>query len=145
MKLSSLNRKHEEMLKQYLSFVQGTVYTATDGYDSSKFLDFNEIMENIIDYTNAFNKIVANSQTTTRRTEGAYMTPNLMLYACMGFLAGIKNEENEDLIEELSKEMFDKTVDFVGETSDILQDIKTKEDIQKRILTIQKEKNEHNN
>ena len=43
------------------------------------------------------------------------------------------------------KPLFDKTVDLVGETSDILQDIKIKEDIQKKILTIQKDQNEHNN
>ena len=141
MKLSSLNKQHEEILKQYLTFVQGTVYSATEDFNSSKFLDFNEIMENIIDYTNAFNQIV---KTAHRRTEWAYMTPNLMLYACMGFLAGVKNDENEEEIDSLSKDLFDKTVEFVGETSDILQDIKTKEDMQKKILTIQKEKNEHN-
>ena len=141
MKLSSLNKQHEEMLKQYLTFVQGTVYSATEDYKSSKFLDFNEIMENIIDYTNAFNQIV---KTSHRRAEWAYMTPNLMLYACMGFLSGVKNDENEEEIDSLLKDLFDKTVDFVGETSDILQDIKTKEDMQKKILTIQKEKNEHN-
>jgi|TARA_R110000851_G_scaffold143855_2_gene282824 hypothetical protein len=142
MKLSSLNKEHEEMLKQYLAFVQGTVYSATEEYESSKFLDFNEIMENIIDYTNAFNKIV---KTSHRRAEWAYMTPNLMLYACMGFLAGVKSNENEDAIENLSQDLFEKTVNFVGETSDILQDIKIKEDMQKKILTIQKENNEHNN
>tara|TARA_R110000751_G_scaffold230688_1_gene332076 strand:- start:563 stop:991 length:429 start_codon:yes stop_codon:yes gene_type:complete len=142
MKLSSLNKQHEEMLKQYLTFVQGTVYSATENYNSSKFLDFNEIMENIIDYTNAFNQIV---KTSHRRAEWAYMTPNLMLYACMGFLAGVKDNENEEEIDSLSQDLFDKTVDFVGETSDILHDIKTKEDMQREILTRQKEKNEHNN
>jgi|TARA_R110000824_G_scaffold29361_5_gene97809 hypothetical protein len=142
MKLNSLNNKHEQILQKYLLFVQGTVYSATEDYNSNKFLDFNEIMENIIDYTNAFNKIVKNHH---RRAEGAYMTPNLMLYACMGFLSGIKNNENEEEIDSLTQDLFDKTVDFVGETSDILQDIKTKEDMQDKILTIQKENNEHNN
>jgi len=142
MKLSSLNQQHEEMLTQYIKFVQGTVYSATEDCDSSKFLNFNEIIENIIDYTNAFNKIV---KTTHSRAEWAYMTPNLILYACMGFLAGVKNNENQEVVDSLSQDLFDKTVDLVGETSDILQDIKTKEDIQKKILTIQKEKNEHNN
>ena len=45
------------------------------------------------------------------------------------------------LIDHLSKDLFDKTVDFVGETSDILQDIKIKEDMQEELLTIQKQKN----
>ena len=138
MKLNSLNNKHEEMLQKYLLFVQGTVYSATEDYDVKKFSDFNEIIENIIDYTNAFSKIIKTS--SRRRSEWAYMTPNLILYSCMGFLAGLKDNKCEELIDVLSKDLFDKTVDFVGETSDILQDIKIKEDMQKELLTIQKQK-----
>jgi hypothetical protein len=41
--------------------------------------------------------------------------------------------------------MFERTVDFIGETTDILHDIKIKEQIQKKILKLTKEKNEHNN
>ena len=33
MDVSSLNQKHEEMLHKYVKFVQGTAYTATEGYD----------------------------------------------------------------------------------------------------------------
>ena len=142
MDVSSLNQKHEEMLHKYVKFVQGTVYTATEGYDSSKFLDFNEIIANIIKYTNSFNKMLGSS---SRRTEWAYMTPNLILYATIGFLSGVRNDENSDLIDELSEDLFETTVDFVGETTDILEDIKIKEEMQKKILTNQKTQNEHNN
>tara|TARA_B110000285_G_scaffold210650_1_gene252661 strand:- start:364 stop:792 length:429 start_codon:yes stop_codon:yes gene_type:complete len=142
MEVSSLNQKHEEMLHKYVQFVQGTVYTATEGYESVKFLGFNEVIANIITYTNSFNNMLVSSN---RRTEWAYMTPNLMLYATIGFLEGVKNDENSDLIDELSEDLFDKTVDFVGETTDILDDIQKKEDIQRRILTNQKTQSEHNN
>ena len=135
MDVSSLNQKHEEMLHKYVKFVQ-------EGYDSSKFLDFNEIIENIIKYTNSFNKMLGSS---SRRTEWAYMTPNLILYATIGFLAGVRNDENSDLIDELSEDLFETTVDFVGETTDILEDIKIKEEMQKKILTNHKTQNEHNN
>ena len=142
MDVSSLNSKHEEMLHKYVKFVQGTVYSATEGYDSSKFLDFNEVISNIITYTNSFENMLGS---TNRRTEWAYMTPNLMLYATIGFLSGVKNDENSELIDELSEDLFDTTVDFVGETTDILEDIKIKEEMQKKILTINKTQNEHNN
>jgi len=133
MDVSSLNSKHEEIIHKYLKFVQGTVYTATEEYGSDKFLDFNEIIENIIKYTNAFNKLI---KTNNRRSEWAYMTPNLMLYATIGFLSGVKSASNSDLIDELSEDLFDKTVDFVGETTDILEDIQNKEDVQKKILKL---------
>ena len=142
MDVSSLNQKHEEIIHKYLKFVQGTVYTATEEYGSDKFLDFNEILENIIKYTNAFNKL---TKTTNRRAEWAYMTPNLMLYATIGFLSGVKSDTNEELIDELSEDLFNTTVDFVGETTDILEDIQHKEDMQKEILTNHKTQNEHNN
>jgi len=142
MDVSSLNKKHEEIIHKYLKFVQGTVYTATEEYGSDKFLDFNEILENIIKYTNAFNKL---TKTTNRRAEWAYMTPNLMLYATIGFLSGVKSDTNEELIDELSEDLFNTTVDFVGETTDILEDIQHKEDMQKEILTNHKTQNEHNN
>ena len=94
MDVSSLNQKHEEMLHKYVKFVQGTAYTATEGYESSKFLDFNEIIANIITYTNSFNNMLSSSN---RRTEWAYMTPNLMLYATIGFLSGVRNDKNTEL------------------------------------------------
>ena len=142
MKLNSLNKNHEDILKKYISFVQQTVYEATEDFDAKKFLDFNEVLENIIDYTNAFNKIV---ETSNRRTEWAYMTPNLILYACIGFLSALRNGENNEFIDGLSEDLFEKTVDFVGETTDILDDINTKENIQEKILTTIKNINEHNN
>ena len=140
MEPASLNKKHEQMLQKYVNFVKGSVFEATDDYKTNKFVDFNEILNNIIGYTNSFNRIV---ETTNRRNEWAYMTPNLMLYATMGFLAGIKKKSNENMIEKLSEGVFEKTVEFIGETTDILQDITTKELIQKKILTFNK-KNEHN-
>jgi hypothetical protein len=137
MELASLNKKHEEILQKYVNFVKSTVFEATDDYTAQKFIDFNEIIKNIINYTNSFNRIV---KTSSRRNEWAYMTPNLMLYATMGFLSGIKNDTNEGAIDELSEELFETTVDFIGETTDILQDIQTKETLQKELLTINKKK-----
>jgi len=142
MEISSLNEKHEKILTKYVEFIQGTAYRATEDFSSEKFLDFNEILENIIKYTNTFNKIVKGNG---RRNEWAYMTPNLMMYATMGFLSGVKKTDNCDYIEDLAEVMFERTVDFIGETTDILHDIKVKEDMQKKILNLTRKKNEHNN
>lgn len=142
MQLHSLNEKHEKILHNYVNYVQGAVFIATEDYDSKKFTDFGEILNNIITFTNAFNKIV---KTSDKRAEWAYMTPNLMLYATMGFLSGVKNKSNSKVINNLTEELFEVTVDLIGETTDILEDIKNKEEIQKKILTYLNNKNEHNN
>lgn len=137
MDLASLNKEHEEILHKYVKYVKATVYEATENYTVKKFMDFNEILTNIVTYTNSFNRLV---KTSGRRNEWAYMTPNLMLYATMGFLSGIKNDTNEEFIDELSEELFETTVNFIGETTDILQDIQTKEKMQREILTTKKKK-----
>lgn len=142
MEINSLNQYHEDIMKKYISFVQKTVYLATEGFEARKFLDFNEILENIIIYSNAFNKIVKSSN---KRAEWAYMTPNLILYSCIGFLSGIRNGKNNKLIDELSEDLFEKAVDVMGETTDILEDINIQENIQKKILTNINKINEHNN
>jgi len=142
MNLSSLNKQHEDMLVRYIKSIQGAVYEATEDDEVNKFLDFNEILENIINYTNAFNKL---SKGENKRTEWAYMTPNLMLYATIGFLSGIKNKQNAKLIDKLSDKLFNMTVDFIGETTDILEDIQLKEKIQEEILTFKEHKYEPNN
>jgi len=124
-----------------VKYLQGVAYEATELSAPNKFEEFNEILHNIINYTNAFQKIVKDSK---RISEWVYMPPNLMLYACMGFLSGIKNKKNKILIDELSENLFEKTVDFVGETADILDSIKTKRMAEEKIKIIQKERNEYN-
>ena len=142
MKIASLNIKHEKLLDEYVKFLQGIAYEATEFSAPNKFEEFNEILHNIVNYTNAFQKIVKDSK---RVNEWVYMPPNLMLYACMGFLSGIKNKTNKVLIDELSENLFERTVDFVGETADIIDSIKIKRNTKEKIKIIQKERNEHNN
>ena len=45
----------------------------------------------------------------------------------------------------LSEDLFENTIDLIGETTDILEDMKIKEDMQKQILTNLNQINEHNN
>ena len=68
-----------------------------------------------------------------------------MLYSTIGFLAGIKDKNNKDMIDDLSKELFNMTIEFIGETTDILEDIQIKEKIQKGILNLKTKQDEHNN
>jgi hypothetical protein len=135
MKMASVNNEHAELLNDYVTYIQGIVYEATEDSPAKKFEEFNEILANIINYTNAFQKIVKSSKDDR---EWVYMQPNLMLYASMGFLSGIKNRVNRKLINSLTERLFDKTVDFVGETTDILDEISRRKERAKNIKIIQK-------
>jgi len=141
MKMYSLNKKHARLIEKYMKFVQGVIYESTEDYTCEKYSDYNEILINIINYVNAFKKMV---KTDNRLNEWAYMIPNLIMYSSMGFMTGIKNKKNSDQIDKLSELLFEKTLDFVGETSDILTDIRTRDEIQKRLIKIKRKTNELN-
>ena len=142
MKMQSLNPQHDKLLQEYVSFIKGIVFEATAYSAQGKFNEFNHIINNVFRYTNSFRNIV---KERGKIKEWAYMTPNLMLYSCMGFLAGIRNKQNNELIDELSSQLFEKTVDVVGESSEILDRLKKERLIKKRIAIIKKERNESNN
>lgn len=126
-------------MDSYVKYVQGIVYVATEDYSYNKFKEFNDILNNVTRYTNAYKNIVSQK---SKMREWAYMIPNLMLYSCMGFLTGISNEKNNEVIERLSSKLFDKTLDVVGETTDILHDIEEENKKRKILAKIQKN-NEH--
>ena len=91
MKLQSINEEHEVLIRRYVNFIKGIAYEANEHCEYGKFDDYNDILNNIIKYTNEFQEIIEyNNQTK----EWVYMSPNLMLYSCMGFLTGIKNKDN---------------------------------------------------
>lgn len=140
MKLYSLNSKHAKLLENYFKFVQHVAYDATEDYNSRKFDDFNEILVNIVHYANQFRKMVKNED---RIAEWAYMMPNLMLYSGVGFLCGVRNNRNSQEIDKLSARLYDETINLVGETSDILTDIRIRKDIKHKLLLKKIQKNEH--
>lgn len=138
-RVSAINKKHKKLMDSYVKYVQGIVYVATEDYSHNKFKEFNDILNNVTRYTNAYKNIVSQK---SKMREWAYMIPNLMLYSCMGFLTGISNEKNIEVIERLSSKLFDKTLDVVGETTDILHDIEEENKKRKILAKIQKN-NEH--
>lgn len=133
-KICAINKKHEKLMNNYVKYVQKIVYAATEDYSYNKFAEFNEIIDNVTRYANAFKNIVSEQ---AKIREWAYMIPNLLLYSCMGFLSGISHEKNYEAIEALRSKLFDKTLDVVGQTTDILHDIEAEEKKTKIIAKIQ--------
>tara|TARA_R100000656_G_scaffold114243_1_gene86630 strand:- start:381 stop:809 length:429 start_codon:yes stop_codon:yes gene_type:complete len=142
MKIKGINSRHSKLLVKYVNFIQGLVYEATEFSGTEKFASFNEVLHNSIQYSNTFKKIM---KTPNTERDWVYLAPNLMLYSCLGFFAGIKNKHNKHLIESLSEELLEKTIEFLGCTSDILEAIAKEKDVKERIKVIQKQQNEPNN
>ena len=142
MKLQSINEEHEILIRRYVNFIKGVAYEATEDCEYGKFEDYNNILNNIIKYTNEFQEIIENNHQTK---EWVFMSPNLMLYSCMGFLNGIKNKDNDEKIEHLSEILFEKTIEVVERTATIVENIEYEQSKKEKIELIKIKRNEHSN
>jgi hypothetical protein len=132
-RIKSLNNTHRRLVSQHIKFLQARLYKITE-HDNTvgKFLDYQDILDTIVKYSNDFEDYTKEERSTE---EWMYMIPTLSLYASLGFLAGIKNDRMErfvDFKEEMRK-FVDSTLNLVGDLSDVLQDLKVKEDIGKEL------------
>ena len=132
-RIKSLNNTHRRLVSQHLKFLQARLYKITE-HDKTvgKFLDYQDILDTIVKYSNDFEDYTKEERSTE---EWMYMIPTLSLYASLGFLAGIKNDKMERFVdfEEEMKKFVDSTLNLVGDLSDVLQDLKVKEDIGKEL------------
>ena len=131
--IKSLNGTHRRLVSQHLKFLQARLYRITE-HDKTvgKFLDYQDILDTIVQYSNDFEDYTKEERSTE---EWLYMIPTLSLYASLGFLAGIKNDRMERFVdfEEEMRKFVDSTLNLVGDLSDVLQDLKVKEDIGKEL------------
>lgn len=132
-KIKSLNNTHRRLVSQHLKFLQARLYRITE-HDKTvgKFLDYQDILDTIVKYSNDFEDYTKEERSTE---EWMYMIPTLSLYASLGFLAGIKNDKMERFVdfEEEMKKFVDSTLNLVGDLSDVLQDSKIKQNIEKEL------------
>ena len=135
-KIKSLNNTHRRLVSQHLKFLQARLYRITE-HDKTvgKFLDYQDILDTIIKYSNDFEDYTKEERSTE---EWMYMIPTLSLYASLGFLAGIKNDRMERFVdfEEEMRKFVDSTLNLVGDLSDVLQDSKIKQNIEKELEKI---------
>ncbi len=132
-RIKSLNNTHRRLVSQHIKFLQARLYKITE-HDKTvgKFLDYQDILDTIVKYSNDFEDYTKEERSTE---EWMYMIPTLSLYASLGFLAGIKNDRMERFVdfEEEMRRFVDSTLNLVGDLSDVLQDLKVKEDIGKEL------------
>lgn len=140
--IEGVSKKQSKLLNEYINFVQGIAYEATEDCSIGKFEEFNSLIDNIVKYTETFSQII---RTDRQMDEWAYMIPNLTLYSAMGFFVGVKNKRNSHYIDSLSEELFERTLSVVSDTTDLLCEIKKEKERIEKIKIIHKERNEYNN
>ncbi len=114
-----INDKHEDMVTNYLIYIQKQVYNATETADDGKYDDFQELLEDIMMYHNDFADTGLSDENLE---EWAFTIPNLTMFTALGFFAGLRNEENDDTIENCVRNVYSSTMDVVGSLSDLMKD-----------------------
>ena len=114
-----INSKHEDMVTNYLIYIQKQVYNATETADSGKYDDFQELLEDIMMYHNDF---VGVGLSQDNLEEWMFTIPNLTMFTALGFFAGLRNEENDETIEHCVRNVYTSTMDVVGSLSDLIKD-----------------------
>lgn len=120
MKIDAINKKHAGILKVYIKNIQEIMFQATEKAQIGKFAEINELLSNVVRYSNKFKEYTNNS---TEINEWCYMIPNLMMYASTGFLIGIRNTENGEDVNDAIDGLFDKTVKITSETNKLMDEL----------------------
>ena len=132
-RIKGINSKHRILVREHLKFLQSRLYDLTE-YDKTKgkFLDFVDVLDTIVKYSNDFKDYTNKNR---GKDEWMYMIPTLSLYASLGFMVGIKNEEIQKRIDmsDMQEEIIAETLELVAELADVLTDYREKKGIEKEL------------
>ena len=135
-RIKGINSKHRILVREHLKFLQSRLYDLTE-YDKTKgkFLDFVDVLDTKVKYSNDFKDYTNKNR---GKDEWMYMIPTLSLYASLGFMVGIKNEEIQKRIDmsDMQEEIIAETLELVAELADVLTDYREKKGIEKELNKI---------
>ena len=137
--VTTLNGQHKVLISKHMKFLQARIFMITERDNTiGKFLDFQDIIDTIIKYSNDFEKHAKNDR---GEDVWLYMIPTLSLYASLGFIAGIKNDQMETVIDfdEESRNLVESTLDLIGRLSDVLQEHREREGINNEMQKLHNE------
>ena len=130
-----LNEQHQKIVSNHIKMVKRLIYYATEEAEKGKFQDFLTILRSIYMYSNNFYNTEVDKKKCDRGTvsEFLFLIPNMSFYMAIGFLTGLKNnDDNLDLRDRVERiAMFCE--DTTSELADILIDEEEKKNILKEI------------
>jgi hypothetical protein len=115
-----INEEHKAIIEEYLKFIQRDVYDVTENANCGKFSDFQELLDDILRYHNDF---VDMPMKENNFDEWIFSIPNLCMFTSLGFYAGLKNKENEKMIQTHIDLIHETTMNTFAVLSDFLNDV----------------------
>jgi len=130
-----LNESHQEVIEMLMDDVKKIMYYATEDEISGKYQDFLNILDSVYLYSNNFHD-------TTLKIEGddgvmaefIFLIPNMLFYTAIGFLTGLKTNENSDDMAIHLEKIGSLCENSTSELADVLIDATDKKRLLEEIL-----------
>ena len=133
MNFKTLNNEHKEILDDFINEVEGFVYRITDDENHKSYRNFKPVITNAKLLHNNIGKELKSMNIP--ETDWVFMFPNYLLFAGIGFAAGIKTDKNEDVINEETELLFELIADTIND----LEIMNEKRILKNQIKTKQKQ------
>tara|TARA_R100000808_G_C2059063_1_gene91293 strand:- start:176 stop:595 length:420 start_codon:yes stop_codon:yes gene_type:complete len=130
MTFKSLNKEHDEILNDFTKEVQAFIYRITDLDNHSAFRNFKPVLTNAKTlHNNIGNEL---KKIDISESDWIFMFPNYMLFAGIGFAAGIKNKSNAEYIESETEQLFAYIREVIGDLENMYEKKQIKEQMKKK-------------
>ena len=113
MNFKTLNKEHKEILDDFTNDVEGFIYRITDDQNHKAFRNFKPVITNAKTLHNNIGKELEKMEIL--ESDWIYMFPNYLLFAGIGFAAGIKNKDNAQFIEDETEMLFELIRDTIND------------------------------
>lgn len=141
MKIEYLSDRHRVIVERYITEVKKTMYYATDCEGIGKYGDFTDLAATVFTYSNNFYNSLDNGYKGMTTSEFLFLIPNMLFYSSLGFIMGIKNEENEKEMDFYIEKITSLAESAIGDLADVLIDNEEGEKILKQQIDKQISKN----
>jgi hypothetical protein len=129
MDIKSLNKKHQVILELFVKEIEGFIYRITEDQKFGAYNNFQPVISNAKQLHNNIGGQIENMNID--ESEWAYMFPNYLLFAGIGFASAIKTKENEDYINDETEDLFILISETICELEEMINErkfVKNKKD-----------------
>tara|TARA_R100001015_G_C4620946_1_gene178021 strand:+ start:1547 stop:1960 length:414 start_codon:yes stop_codon:yes gene_type:complete len=105
MEIKTINKEHKRILDVFTKEIEGFIYRITDEKKYNAFANFKPVLRNAQQLHNNIGDAI--DKMDINESEWIYMFPNYLLFAGIGFAAALKDENNEDYVNEETEDLFD--------------------------------------
>ena len=114
--VKTLNKEHAEVLKEYMTMIDASIYHSTEGMNSYRFECFKDCKNKGIAMSNEMGEQYIDEGAAE---DWIVTLPNFLIFSVLGFLSGIRTEENEDELDQITEDLYNFHIKSIKTLTDI--------------------------